>query len=1551
MKKITFFILFFSFFIAKAQVNTQDSLALLALYNSTDGANWSTTWDLNNPVSSWNGVSITSGRVVSLNLTSDNLVGFIPSELGNLTALTSLFLNVNQLTGSIPSELGNLTALTNLDLGNNQLTGSIPSELGNLTNLQILSLFNNRLTGSIPSELGNLTTLTNLALFNNRLTGSIPSELGNLTALTSLDLSSNELTSIPPELFNLTDLPNLNLNNNQFTGSIPSELSNLTALRFLNLNNNQFTGSIPTELSNLTALTRLDLNNNQLTGSIPTGLGNLTALTRLELDNNQLTGSIPTGLGNLTALTVLELDNNQLTGSIPTGLGNLTALTTLELDNNQFTDLPDLSHITGLNGSTNFSVQNNFLDFGDIEPNRANLVFASNYSPQGPVREGQTYPDVLGTNLVLSVVVNGTGNVYQWFFNDVAIGGANTSSLNLTNIQEADFGSYYCQISNPNVPGLTLRSLPDIVGNPFLSDILTSDFLILLNLYNSTNGAGWNTTWDLALSPTSWDGITLENQRVVSIVLANNNLLGALASDLGLLDSLQTLDLGTNELSGVLPAELGNLAILTRLELDSNQFTGSIPQELGNLAALTTLDLGTNELSGVLPTELGNLTALTTLELDNNQFTDLPDLSHITGLNGSTNFSVQNNFLDFGDIEPNQANLGSASNYSPQGPVREGQTYPNVLGTDLVLSVAVNGTGNAYQWFLNGVAIGGASASSLNLTNIQEADFGSYYCQISNPNVPGLTLRSSPDIVGNPFPSDILTSDFLILLNLYNNTSGAGWNTTWDLALSPTTWDGIILENQRVVSIVLANNNLLGALASDLGLLDSLQTLDLGTNELSGVLPAELGNLAILTTLDLSENQLTGSIPTELGNLTALTTLELNDNQLTDLPDLSHITGLDGDGGFQVQNNFLDFGDIEPNRANLFSASNYSPQGPVREGQTYPNVLGTDLVLSVTVNGTGNVYQWFFNGVAIAGASASSLNLTNIQEADFGSYYCQISNPNVPGLTLRSLPDVVGNPFSSDIVSSDFFILLNLYNSTDGAGWNTTWDLLLSPTNWGGITLENQRVVAIDLANNNLFGTLASDLGLLDSLQTLDLGTNELSGVLPEELSNLDILTRLELDSNQFTGSIPQELGNLTALTRLFLNENQLTGSIPSELGNLDSLTTLGLSKNQLTGSIPQELGNLAILTRLELDSNQFTGSIPQELGNLTALTRLFLNENQLTGSIPSELSNLAALSLLYLEDNQLRDLPDLSHITGLNGINNFRVGNNFLGFEDIEPNLASLNPVSSYSPQKPVREGENYTLPSGSNLMLSVDVDGTGNIYQWFYNSNPIANASNSSLDLVDLQAEESGLYYCEISNPNVPNLILTSSPDSLKVLPNTAPTGIALSNNSIEENLAIGTLIGLFSTTDANPTDKHTYTISDNTNFQISADSLYANISFDYETIESYNLTVTSTDLGGLTYSDDLIISIIDGDDGGLVTGIEDVFTQTEIVLYPNPSTNFLHIRGLKKIGVVELLFYNLQGQIVKEYSEIQDVYDVSDLPKGFYIALIKTLNFEKTINFIIN
>ena len=51
-------------------------------------------------------------------------------------------------------------------------------------------------------------------------------------------------------------------------------------------------------------------------------------------------------------------------------------------------------------------------------------------------------------------------------------------------------------------------------------------------------------------------------------------------------------------------------------------------------------------------------------------------------------------------------------------------------------------------------------------------------------------------------------------------------------------------------------------------------------------------------------------------------------------------------------------------------------------------------------------------------------------------------------------------------------------------------------------------------------------------------------------------VAELWLRNNQLTGSIPSELGNLDNLVVLALHSNQLTGSIPSELGNLDNLVT-----------------------------------------------------------------------------------------------------------------------------------------------------------------------------------------------------------------------------------------------------------------------------------------------------------------------------------------------------------------------------------------------------------
>jgi hypothetical protein len=109
--------------------------ALVSLYNSTNGADWSgsTDWLVTNTPCSWFGVDCSSGHVSGLDLDNNNLNGPLPTELGNLTNLTVLDLDGNQLSGPLPPFLGNLNNLIILDLSNNNFAGPVPQNFINLT--------------------------------------------------------------------------------------------------------------------------------------------------------------------------------------------------------------------------------------------------------------------------------------------------------------------------------------------------------------------------------------------------------------------------------------------------------------------------------------------------------------------------------------------------------------------------------------------------------------------------------------------------------------------------------------------------------------------------------------------------------------------------------------------------------------------------------------------------------------------------------------------------------------------------------------------------------------------------------------------------------------------------------------------------------------------------------------------------------------------------------------------------------------------------------------------------------------------------------------------------------------------------------------------------------------------------------------------------------------------------------------------------------------------------------------------------------------------------
>ncbi len=99
-----------------------------------------------------------------------------------------------------------------------------------------------------------------------------------------------------------------------------------------------------------------------------------------------------------------------------------------------------------------------------------------------------------------------------------------------------------------------------------------------------------------------------------------------------------------------------------------------------------------------------------------------------------------------------------------------------------------------------------------------------------------------------------------------------------------------------------------------------------------------------------------------------------------------------------------------------------------------------------------------------------------------------------------------------------------------------------------------------------------------------------------------------------------------------------------------------------------------------------------------------------------------------------------------------------------------------------------------------------------------------------------------------------------------NDAPTDIALSNSSVNENQPVGTAVGNFSTTDPDAGDTHTYTLvagagdTDNASFQIVGNELRTNAVFNFEAKSSYSIRVRSTDSGALFFEEAFTITIVD-------------------------------------------------------------------------------------------
>ncbi len=1302
--------------------------ALIAIYNAFRDTNMWTNWstDLNeNPLSnvgSWQGITTAQINGVK-HVVEINLSGF------------------NGIVNALPTEIGDFTELTKLTIGpygsNDLIINTLPSTIGNLSNLTYLNLRYNNLLTSLPTEIGNLQNLESLDLYGTSIT-ELPNTIGNLSNLKLLDVSVNQLTTLPTSIGNLSVLEILNIGGNKIT-NLPIEIGSLSSLLSLNVSQQYDNGTytlttIPTEINNITTLTNLDLNSNALVGDLD--FSNLLALNMIGISSNEITGvkfGVPPA-NFCTSPNCFSLTSNPNLSCIEVPTTHLTSWQTSNFTSTSYID-------NGVAFSDNCT--NNNIPQAERDALIAIYMALAN-----------------GTSWGWNIDPNSLSNVGAWagVTTDFIGGIKHVTRLTMPNIANS--------VALPSQIG-DLKELLELTVNANVSIHLTSlpteiEELTKLTHFNFNNHTSLTNLPNEIGSLSSLTDLSIYNCGLTS-----------LPSTIGNLSNLKNLYVQTNQLTA-LPTEVGNLSNLTYLTLTNNNIN-NLPSSIGNLSSLASIDLAGNELTS-LPNEFNNIVSLINIFIQNNQLTGaiiLDDLINLTGINLMDN-DISSLKLGTGPLNyhPSIFNLSNNPHltcvevpnehlaaWETSGLIgNDSNTDNGVIVSDVCSNTLVPNTERLALIAIHNALADVIGWANWNTDSNDPTNVGSWQ-GVTTAVVNGqkhVTKLTLPLInVGNTnsLPSEI--EDLPELTDLII-TGNSGQNTSYSISGLPTSIGNL----SNLINLSLTYQGLLTSLPSAIGNLDALETLIMSDSGLTAI-PVEVGSLNSIKTINLNGNELT-QIPTEIGNNNTLEVLYLDYNQLTTLPssigNLQNLKRLNVNYNELVSvpaeiNNIVTLEFINFNSNQIEGYLNLSNLTVLNQLWISSNkITGLKLNLSPTAFGnTTNQLNYNFQ------VASNDLGCIEVPIAEVVSW--ELSGASLDSNVIFSSNCSQENPTPQ----SEIDALTAFYYATNGSGWTNATNWLSSEpvSNWHGITVDGfNRVKKIELYSNNLTGTLPSEIEDFPELEVIYLSGNSIAGSLPIELGSLTNLKTIYLPDNNFVGAIPTEIGNLINLEDLRLYNNGLTGSLPSEIGNLTNLKFLFLQSNSLSGTIPIEMNNLYSLEVMYLQNNSLNGNLPT--GNFYNAYSIDFSNNQLTGAIPSIFAN-STLEYLRLNNNNLTGvLPNFAATP----LKDLLINDNEFVFSDLETQFNYLNTnliTFNYSPQAKVGVEETIQLQLGDNYTLESNVGGVNNAYQWFKNSSSISGATNTILELTNIQATDFASYYCEITNTTVTGLTIETAPKTV--------------------------------------------------------------------------------------------------------------------------------------------------------------------------------------------
>ncbi|KAM6555008.1 hypothetical protein CsatB_015770 [Cannabis sativa] len=636
------------------------------------------SWNNNNKdCCSWRGIRChnLTNHIIKLhlrpNITYDHgmptlypILGQITSSLLKLKYLEYLDLSNNDFY-EIPKFIGGFTNLKYLNLSNNQLIGNIPSQLGNLTKLRVLDLgddygFGTNLTIKSFNWISHLTNLRILKLGGTNLTEAKDwfSSFKTAHSLSILHLnycqfpeldhtttnsSTNSITTlhVSDSIFGSTTFSHLlNLSNNLIDLSlnynnkaspvftIPDSFENLKSLRRFNFQWNQFRGEIPKSIGSLCKLQELVLYGNEFNSTIIDILKNLIdcnnkSLEILDLSYNNLSGPLlpKDYFSKIPHLRKLDVSHNKFNVKWAESIiSNLSSLELLDISVNVFTGIVIETHLEKLSKLEHLDLSSNFLT----------LKIETNWVPPFQLQHlglrscmiGPQFPSWLQTQTNISLLDLSDSRIFDiipiWFFNQTY---SKLSYLDLS------FNTI-----NDTLPDIKLKSnnfaFVDLRANKFHGSVSPNSLFKANALYLSNN--------TLTTFHPLFCSILLPSHHNLQILdLSNNQLFGNIPHCLFHLQNLKFLNLFNNRLFGLIPSSIASLYQIQMLDLSQNNLSGILPSSMKNCTQLLFLDIGENNMRGNIPMWIGEmLKQLVFLRLNSNHFygTIPTSLCHLNGI-------------------------------------------------------------------------------------------------------------------------------------------------------------------------------------------------------------------------------------------------------------------------------------------------------------------------------------------------------------------------------------------------------------------------------------------------------------------------------------------------------------------------------------------------------------------------------------------------------------------------------------------------------------------------------------------------------------------------------------------------------------------------------------------------------------------------------------------------------------------------------------------------------------------------------------------------------